>query len=138
MKPFNIHIHTAERDFYNGECLSVIVPLQDGQYGIMANHRNMIGAIEPGTMEISLPDEDKKSYIISRGMVKVEDGDVLILAENVFTYEELDELEEKKAKEAIIEKEISQRSRREYIESEVALRQAIYRLKKKRDSGFNE
>ena len=38
---FNLHIRSTDRDFYEGECVSLTLTLSDGQLGLMANHSPM-------------------------------------------------------------------------------------------------
>ncbi|MBQ4232161.1 MAG: F0F1 ATP synthase subunit epsilon [Lachnospiraceae bacterium] len=144
MNYFNLHIHTAERDFYNGPCSSLIIPVEDGQYGIKAHHRNMIAAIVPGEMEMTVPladgdtssDPEKVYAVLSAGIVKIEDNDVLILADTALTYDELDESEAKMNAQFEKEKRLQKRSTKEYLEAEVEMRRAIYKLKKRKDKSF--
>ena len=56
MKTFQVSILVAERPFYQGPCLSLRVPASDGEYGILADHRNMIAALVPGTLKFQGPD----------------------------------------------------------------------------------
>lgn len=132
MKTFNLSIHTAERDFYNGECESLVIPVYDGMYGIMAGHSDMIGAIETGDIEITVPGKDKECYVISRGMVKVEDGNVIILADSILSYEEYLKIDETKKEEDIDEKKMSEKAYKEYLHMEMEMRRAVYRLKNKK------
>ena len=50
MNTFQVHIYHANSPFYEGECESLILPTTEGDYGILANHSNMIAADVPGTM----------------------------------------------------------------------------------------
>ena len=48
MSPFQVFILAADNVLYEGPCESLIVPTSQGQYGILANHSNMISAVIPG------------------------------------------------------------------------------------------
>ena len=134
MRPFSLHIHTAERDFYNGDCLSIIIPTTTGQYGIQAHHRNMIAAIVPGTLEMILPEGNKEYAVVSGGMVKVRNNEVLILVNSALTFEETEQLEERIKADKEKEKELMKRSTKEFAEAETAMRRAIYKLKGRRNN----
>lgn len=128
---FQIRILQADRPFYEGECESVVIPTTDGQYGIMAHHRNLIGAIVPGMITYKIPGKPAEIASVSGGIVKVEDNDVLIL---VNTAEHPDEIDENNAKRQADEaKEIllQKRSMREYRSAQATLARAIGRLKVK-------
>ena len=46
--PFHLDILAASVPFYRGDCVSLVLPTTDGEYGILANHSNMIAALVPG------------------------------------------------------------------------------------------
>ncbi len=76
MEVFSVHILAADRTFYEGECVSLIIPTITGQYGILAHHSNMISAIVPGTLSYEVPGHPKQIAAVSSGLVKVEDNEV--------------------------------------------------------------
>ena len=39
---FRLSILAADKAFYNGESLSLVIPTTEGSYGVMAHHMNMI------------------------------------------------------------------------------------------------
>ena len=80
MKPFNVHILAADHTFYDGECVSLIVPTVTGMYGIHAGHSNMISAIVPGMLSYQLEGEEMQIAAISPGIMKIENGEVLVLS----------------------------------------------------------
>ena len=46
--PFHLDILAASVPFYRGDCVSLVLPTTDGEYGILANHSNAVGAVEIG------------------------------------------------------------------------------------------
>lgn len=134
MNTFNLHIHTAERDFFNGEARSLIIPRFDGQYGIQAHHFNGIMAIVPGTMELTDAEGNKIYAVLSQGMIKIEDNEVLVLVDTALTREELEEYETKREKEDEMERKLQELSSKEFLEAEAAMRRAIYKLKNRNGS----
>jgi len=130
---FSLKIFTAERIFYEGPCQSLIVPVEDGQYGILAHHHNTILAVVPGTMEYTPEDGDKQYAAVTMGIVKIEDGEVLLLVDSAERPEEVlqNQLlrDEAREREAVLQAQSS----REYKEAEAAMRRAIYRLRNKQE-----
>ena len=48
---WSFSILAADRDFYEGPCgVRLVIPTLQGQYGILAHHRNLIAAVVPGTL----------------------------------------------------------------------------------------
>ena len=85
-----------------------MLPTITGMYGIMAHHRNMITAIIPGMMRYQLPGQPEQMAAVSAGLVKVENGEVLILVDSAERPEEIDlnraRREADAAKEAMLQK----------------------------------
>lgn len=135
---FKLHIHTAKRDFYNGDSTSVIVPTTQGKYGIMAHHRNMVAAVVAGEMEFVDENNERIYVVTSPGLVKVENNEVLLLVNEVYTYEELDGLDEKKQREARTEAELHKNRTKEYLDAEAEMRRAIYGLRRRRHEGWTD
>ena len=79
---FFLHILAADKPFYEGECVSLVVPTLQGQYGIMAHHSNYISAVVPGELDFTVEEDGKEKRIraaVSEGIVKVEKNEVLVL-----------------------------------------------------------
>ena len=137
---FQLHILESDGTFYEGECESLIIPTTEGQYGILAHHRNMIGALLPGVITYKIPGKEKEVASVSEGIVKIEDNDVLIMVNTAERPDEIDINAAKRladeAKEAMLQK----KSMREYRTAQATLAMAIGRLKVGRyyDSDFSK
>ena len=90
MNTFQLTVLAADKPFYDGPCESLRFPGSDGQYGVQANHRNMITAIIPGTLRFRPPESEEQVAAISEGLIKVEDNHVLVLADTIERPEEID------------------------------------------------
>lgn len=135
---FNARIYEADSPFYVGPLVSLIVPTIDGSYGIQARHRNLVIAIVPGIMKYRLPDSEKMlEASVSEGMVRIEDGDVLVLVNTAERPEEIDiersMARAEEAREAMLQK----RSLQEYYSAEATLRRAMVRLRVSKDQSLN-
>lgn len=132
MEPFKVRILSADHPVYEGPCLSLVVPIGDGLYGILAHHSNMIAAVIPGEMTIRVPDREPATIAVSDGLVKVEDNEVLLLVESAERPEDIDlhrsELRAAQAREALIQKASIQSHRM----AEATLARAMNRLRVRR------
>ena len=126
---FPVQFLAADRPFYEGECVSLVLPTITGMYGIMAHHRNMITAIIPGMMRYQLPGEPEQMAAVSAGLVKVENGEVLILVDSAERPEEIDRARAEAARERAEERLRQKLSMRDYYNSKAALARALARLK---------
>ncbi len=131
MNSFSLHILAAERNFYEGECTSLVVPITDGSYGIMANHRNMVAAIVPGIMEYSLPEGERVVVCVSQGILIVANNDVKVLVDTVETPEEIDENRARAAAEEAKEAMLQKKSIQEYKSAQLRIAREMNRLKLK-------
>ena len=130
---FKLHIHAAERDYFNGDCRSLVVPLSEGQYGILAHHSNMVAAIVPGDIKIVDADGNVIEALVSAGIIKVENNEVLMLVNFALTEDELIEMEARREKDRIQEEELAKRQTGEFMDAEAFLRRTIYKLKNSKD-----
>ena len=101
MNTFKTHILAASNTFYEGECESLIVPTADGQYGILAGHCDIISAVVPGKMTYRVPGGENQIAAVSGGLVKVEDGEVLVLVDSAERPEEIDANRAREAADAL-------------------------------------
>lgn len=131
MNSFNVKILATDKAFYEGKCLSLVIPSTNGQYGILANHYNMFGAITPGFLKIKYDEEHEEVVAVSSGMFKIEKNETLILVDSI---ERPDEIDINRAKEAKIKAEeqlLHKMSRQEFYTTQARLARAINRLKVK-------
>lgn len=131
VKSFYLQILACDKVFYEGDCESLVVPTTDGLFGVWADCANLIGAVIPGTLTYRIPGQDDQDAIVSSGLVKIEDNEVLVLVDAIERPEEIDihraQIAADRAKEELLQK----RSRQEYYFAEANLARAINRLKVK-------
>jgi F-type H+-transporting ATPase subunit epsilon len=129
MTEFPVSIYTAEEPLYEGPCEALTVPMEDGQFGILAHHTNMMGGIVPGTLTYQLPGGEKKVAAVSYGILKVENGEALLLVDSAEHWEDIDlkraQRDAEEAKRILSEK----RSQQEYEAARIDLARAINRLR---------
>ncbi|MCB9194835.1 MAG: ATP synthase F1 subunit epsilon [Flavobacteriales bacterium] len=76
----NVEIITPDKELFNGEATSIVVPGTDGLLGILNNHAPLISSLKGGTVKLSTP-EGEKSFVVKGGVVEVLKNKVMILAE---------------------------------------------------------
>lgn len=138
MNSFQVRILRSDGIFYEGPCESLTIPASDGMVGIWAGHANMISAVVTGTLSYRLPGEETEYAAVSEGMIKVEDGEVLLLCQTIERPEEIDErrveARQARAREALLQK----RSIREYRLAQLELARTANRLKVYRRYGMDQ
>ena len=131
MSSFRVHILAASHTFFDGDCESLIVPTSAGQYGILAGHCNTISAIAPGKLTYRVPDGAPQYAAVSAGLVKIENGEVLVLVDTAERPEDIDALRAKEAADAAREALLQKQSIQEYHMAQTTLARAIARLRVK-------
>ena len=74
MNTVHLRILAPERTFFDGVCVSFIVPTIDGMYGVMAQHEDVMIAIVPGKLTLRGQDGDEQIAAVSEGLLKMENG----------------------------------------------------------------
>lgn len=135
MNVFQLHIFAADRVFYEGACVSLIVPTNHGQYGVQARHQNMIAALVPGQLSFRQEDGATRLAAVSAGMIKVENNDVLVLVDSAERPEDIDAIRARRKADEAREILLQKRSRREYQTAQATLARALNRLRVKSHEG---
>ena len=132
MSQFQVFILAADNVLYEGPCESLIVPTSQGQYGILANHSNMISAVIPGLLTYRVPDGEEQFAAVSAGIVKVENNEVLVLVDTAERPEDIDANRAKRAADEAKEAMLQKRSIQEYRSAQANLAREVNRLEVKR------
>lgn len=90
MNTFSLRILVADKVFYQGLCQSLVIPTSDGQYGIQANHENEIVAVQIGLASFTDGDGVRHNAVLSSGICKIEDNEVVIMVETAERPEDID------------------------------------------------
>lgn len=76
----NVEIITPDKELFNGEASSVIVPGSDGLLGILNDHAPLISSLTEGDVKLKTS-EGEKTFAVKGGVVEVLKNKVMILAE---------------------------------------------------------
>ena len=129
MDLFNAKIIEADSTFYSGAMQSLVVPTIDGQYGVLAHHQNLMVAVIPGLLKFMDEEGNWQEASVSDGMMRIEDGEVLILVDAAEWPYEIDAERVRQKEAAAREAMLQKRSVREYTLAEASLKRAISRMK---------
>ncbi len=129
MNTFHLEILSPEHAFYTGDCISIVLPVDDGMLGIMAHHTPLTAAIMDGEITFIKPDGEKINCVVTRGMVDVSKERVLVLCETAISPDEIDEEKERRAANEAMLKMKKKQSAKEYALWQLSLNKAVNRLK---------
>lgn len=126
---FDLKIIACNRVFFDGTCQMLTITGLDGEFGIMANHENMVIATREGNFHYQDADGNTVSAIAGQGFVEIDNNKVTFLADTVETPEELELNKAKAALERARERQQQERRQWEYQMSQASLARALAKLK---------
>lgn len=131
MDVFHARILASDTSFFDGSCEFMVVPCTDGAMGILPHHSNMIAAVVPGELRFQPEGGSLRTAAVSAGLVKIEEGEVLLLADTAERPEDIDANRAKRAADAAKEALLQKKSLQEYKSAQANLARAISRLRVK-------
>ncbi len=137
MEKFRLQFMASDHMVYEGEAESISLPTTEGSIGILAKHSNIIMAIVPGDVEYVPAGEaardaglsGRQTLVVSDGLLKVENGEVMVLVDTAETPEEIDEARAMRAEEKAREEIRRANSNRDVALASAELSRAMSRIK---------
>lgn len=131
MDNFKLQIMASDHMVFDGEAKSVSMFTTEGSVGILAHHSNLIMAVVPGELEYEAADAGgkKEMVIVSDGLLKVENGEVMILVDTAEKPEEIDEARALRAEEEARENLRRASTNRDVALAGAELSRALSRIK---------
>jgi F-type H+-transporting ATPase subunit epsilon len=81
MDKFKLEILTPNGEIYNGDVVSVILPGEEGEFGVLAGHASLTTLLEAGLVDVEKEDKSVESIVINWGVVQVDEEKVIVLVE---------------------------------------------------------
>jgi F-type H+-transporting ATPase subunit epsilon len=83
MSKLNLSITTPEALISNSQVDMVVIPGQNGDFGVLANHAPVISTIRPGAIEVYEGNAIVAKYFISGGFVEINEAGCNVLATKI-------------------------------------------------------
>lgn len=141
MATFKLHFMASDHMVYDGDAESVSLMTTEGSIGILAYHSNLVMAVVPGEVEY-VPAGDaakeaglsgRQTVVVSDGLLKVENNEVMILVDTAELPEEIDEARAQRAEEQAREALKRANSNRDVALASAELSRAMSRIKASRN-----
>jgi len=81
MSNLKLEILTPNGEIFNGEAISVTLPGEEGEFGVLAEHSSLSTLLEAGVIDIEKEDKSVESILINWGVVHVDEEKVIVLVE---------------------------------------------------------
>lgn len=81
MDTLKLEILTPNGQIFDGTAVSVTLPGEEGEFGVLANHSSLSTLLEAGVIDIEKEDKSVESIVINWGVVNVDEEKVIVLVE---------------------------------------------------------
>ncbi|MDO4296084.1 MAG: ATP synthase F1 subunit epsilon [bacterium] len=131
MALFSLKIIASDHIFYDGKASLLVIPAMDGEKGIMANHEEMVIAVVTGELRFTKEDGTKETAAVGNGVVQIAYNRVTVLVDTAERPEEIDERRAREALERAEEQLRQKNSIQQYKVAQASMARALSRLKEK-------
>lgn len=100
MNSIHCDIVSAEKAIFSGEVAMISLRGTVGELGIYPGHAPLLTGINPGAVQLTLPNGEKEIFYASGGFLEIQPGIVTILADTAERAEDLDEASAEQARQA--------------------------------------
>ncbi|WP_029231042.1 ATP synthase F1 subunit epsilon [Butyrivibrio sp. VCB2006] len=126
---FGLQVISVNGMFYDDRAEEIILPLEDGELAILAEHEEMILALSDGVIKIKKPGGEWIYGVISLGSVQVANNRCIVIVNTVERPEDIDKRRAQEAYEFAMEHLQQKQSIKEFKKSQAGLARALTRLK---------
>jgi F-type H+-transporting ATPase subunit epsilon len=81
MDKFKLEILTPNGQIFDNEVISVTLPGEEGEFGVLAHHASLTTLLTSGVIDIEKEDKSIESVLINWGVVQVDEEKVVVLVE---------------------------------------------------------
>ena len=89
-KPFKCEVLTPAGQAMSVQAVSVVLPLADGELGVLADHAPLVAMVGAGTMKAALPGGQEETFFVSGGFAYMRGNELSVLAEDGASVNSLD------------------------------------------------
>ena len=87
-KTFFFELITPNKNLIADDFYMVVVPGEEGDFGVLPNHSNLISKIRPGILNTYKNNKVDKSFFLYSGFSEVSNNKLIILSETAFDINE--------------------------------------------------
>ena len=91
MPSFDVSVVTQVKKILEQEAGYLRLRTSEGDIGILPNHAPLVAELSMGKMEIESPNKDRRDiYFLSGGFLEISNNQATIIADEIFSIEEID------------------------------------------------
>ena len=81
METIKLEILTPNGEIFNDSVISVTLPGEEGEFGVLPHHASLSTLLEAGVVDIEKKDKSIESILINWGVVQVDEKKAIVLVE---------------------------------------------------------
>ena len=81
MDTLNLEILTPNGPIFTGRAVSVTLPGEEGEFGVLAHHASLTTLLSAGVIDIEKEDKSIESIVVNWGVVQVDEEKVVVLVD---------------------------------------------------------
>ena len=83
-KTFFFELITPDKNLISGDFEMVVVPGEEGDFGVLPHHSNLISQIRPGVLNTYKNNKIDKTFFLYSGFAEVSNNKLIVLSETAF------------------------------------------------------
>ena len=93
METLNLEILTPSGPIFNGKALTVTLPGEEGEFGVLPKHASLTTLLSAGVIDVEKEDKTVESVVVNWGVVQVDEEKVVVLVDGAVAIRGKDENE---------------------------------------------
>jgi F-type H+-transporting ATPase subunit epsilon len=81
MEKFKLEILTPNGEIFNDDVVSVVLPGEEGEFGVLAGHASLTTLLSSGVVDVEKEDKSVESILIKWGVAQISEDKVVVLVE---------------------------------------------------------
>jgi F-type H+-transporting ATPase subunit epsilon len=81
METMKLEILTPSGSIYDGQAVSVTLPGEEGEFGVLPHHASLTTLLSAGVIDIEKEDKSVESVVVNWGVVQVDEEKVVVLVD---------------------------------------------------------
>jgi len=126
---YHLDVVSAEKQLFSGLVEKIQVTGSEGELGIFPGHTPLLTAIKPGMIRIVRENGQEEFIYLSGGVLEVQPGNVIVLADTAIRGKDLDEARALEAKRQAEEHMHGSHGDVDYAQASAELAKAIAKLR---------
>ena len=83
-KTFFFELITPDKNLISDDFEMVVVPGEEGDFGVLPHHSNLISQIRPGVLDTYKNNKIDKTFFLYSGFAEVSNNKLIVLSETAF------------------------------------------------------